>query len=150
MGASALGGSAGGSAGGGGALAGILSVTHATVDTNGGATAGSGGGATAGTLQGSGAAGTATPGAQGAGGGGAVANGGTTTLINTIVAANSPANCSGGVTDDTLAAVQKRREFPTRATQRMQLILQNSLIGPALQGTGPRPKAPLPRTRSMR
>ncbi len=50
---------------------------------------------------------------------------------------------SRAVTDDTLAAVQKRREFPTRATQRMQLILQNSLIGPALRGTGPRPKAPL-------
>jgi 2-polyprenyl-6-methoxyphenol hydroxylase-like FAD-dependent oxidoreductase len=50
---------------------------------------------------------------------------------------------SRAVTDETLAAVQKRRVFPTRATQRMQLILQNSLIGPALQGTGPRPKAPL-------
>ena len=40
-------------------------------------------------------------------------------------------------------AVQDRREFPTRFTQRMQLVLQNNLIGPALQGTGGRPKAPL-------
>ncbi len=49
----------------------------------------------------------------------------------------------GSVTDATLAAIQKRREFPTKVTQRLQLVMQNSLIGPALQGTGPRPKAPL-------
>jgi 2-polyprenyl-6-methoxyphenol hydroxylase-like FAD-dependent oxidoreductase len=49
----------------------------------------------------------------------------------------------GAVTDATLKAVQDRREFPTRFTQRMQLVLQNNLIGPALQGTGGRPKAPL-------
>jgi hypothetical protein len=47
------------------------------------------------------------------------------------------------VTTETLAAIQKRREFPTRFTQRMQLVLQNNLIGPALQGSGGRPKAPL-------
>jgi hypothetical protein len=49
----------------------------------------------------------------------------------------------GSVTTETLAAIQKRREFPTRFTQRMQLMLQNNLIGPALQGSGGRPKAPL-------
>jgi 2-polyprenyl-6-methoxyphenol hydroxylase-like FAD-dependent oxidoreductase len=49
----------------------------------------------------------------------------------------------GTVTDATLAAIQKRRQFPTKVTQRLQLLLQNNLIGPALQGTGPRPKAPL-------
>ena len=49
----------------------------------------------------------------------------------------------GAVTEETLAAVQKRREFPTRMTQRLQLVLQNNLIGPALQGEGPRPRAPL-------
>ncbi len=49
----------------------------------------------------------------------------------------------GAVTMDTLKAVQNRREFPTRFTQAMQVVLQNNLIGPALQGTGKRPHAPL-------
>ena len=49
----------------------------------------------------------------------------------------------GAVTIDTLKAIQKRREFPTRFTQGMQVVLQNNLIGPALQGTGKRPHAPL-------
>jgi 2-polyprenyl-6-methoxyphenol hydroxylase-like FAD-dependent oxidoreductase len=49
----------------------------------------------------------------------------------------------GAVTEQTLAAIQMRREFPTRMTQRLQLVLQNNLIGPALQGEGGRPKAPL-------
>jgi hypothetical protein len=49
----------------------------------------------------------------------------------------------GTVTVETLNAIQQRRAFPTRVTQRIQLTLQNSLIGPALQGAGPRPKAPL-------
>ena len=48
----------------------------------------------------------------------------------------------GAVTVDTLNDIQRRREFPTRFTQRMQVTLQNSLIGPALQG-GKRPRAPL-------
>src|SRR6266478_4420529 len=30
--------------------------------------------------------------------------------------------------DDELASVQKRREFPTRATQRMQIAVQNNVI----------------------
>jgi 2-polyprenyl-6-methoxyphenol hydroxylase-like FAD-dependent oxidoreductase len=47
----------------------------------------------------------------------------------------------GAMTDATLAAIQRRRKFPTRATQRLQLVLQNHIIGPAMQG-GPRPKAP--------
>jgi 2-polyprenyl-6-methoxyphenol hydroxylase-like FAD-dependent oxidoreductase len=47
------------------------------------------------------------------------------------------------VTEQTLAAVQKRRSFPTKATQRLQLTLQNNLIGPALAGSGKRPQAPL-------
>ncbi|MGH6726113.1 MAG: FAD-dependent oxidoreductase [Pseudolabrys sp.] len=49
----------------------------------------------------------------------------------------------GAVTEETLKAIQRRREFPTRVTQRIQLMLQNNLIGPALQGEGGRPKAPL-------
>jgi 2-polyprenyl-6-methoxyphenol hydroxylase-like FAD-dependent oxidoreductase len=48
---------------------------------------------------------------------------------------------SGTVTLDTLQAVQRRREFPTRVTQRVQILMQNNIIGPALEGK--RPKAPL-------
>jgi 2-polyprenyl-6-methoxyphenol hydroxylase-like FAD-dependent oxidoreductase len=33
-----------------------------------------------------------------------------------------------GADDHSLAAVQKRREFPTRATQRMQIFIQNNVI----------------------
>ena len=48
------------------------------------------------------------------------------------------------MTPETLRAVQRRREFPARATQRLQLMMQNNLIGPALAGTAAQPKAPLP------
>jgi 2-polyprenyl-6-methoxyphenol hydroxylase-like FAD-dependent oxidoreductase len=48
----------------------------------------------------------------------------------------------GAVTIGTLNDIQQRREFPTRVTQRVQIVMQNNLIGPALQG-GKRPKAPL-------
>jgi 2-polyprenyl-6-methoxyphenol hydroxylase-like FAD-dependent oxidoreductase len=49
----------------------------------------------------------------------------------------------GTVTIETLNDVQRRREFPTRVTQRLQIILQNNIIGPALALKGKRPKAPL-------
>jgi len=49
----------------------------------------------------------------------------------------------GAVTVGTLNDIQQRREFPTRFTQRVQITLQNNLIGPALQGTGKRSRAPL-------
>ncbi|MGA8953977.1 MAG: FAD-dependent oxidoreductase [Pseudolabrys sp.] len=45
------------------------------------------------------------------------------------------------VTIDTLKDVQQRREFPTRFTQRLQIVLQNNIIGPALRGE--RPRAPV-------
>lgn len=45
------------------------------------------------------------------------------------------------VTIDTLKNVQQRREFPTRFTQRLQIVLQNNIIGPALRGE--RPRAPV-------
>jgi 2-polyprenyl-6-methoxyphenol hydroxylase-like FAD-dependent oxidoreductase len=48
----------------------------------------------------------------------------------------------GTVTIETLKQVQQRREFPTRVTQRLQIILQNNIIGPALKEKGKRPKAP--------
>jgi 2-polyprenyl-6-methoxyphenol hydroxylase-like FAD-dependent oxidoreductase len=38
------------------------------------------------------------------------------------------------VTTETLKAVQQRREFPTRFTQRLQIVLQNNVISPALKG----------------
>jgi len=47
----------------------------------------------------------------------------------------------GVVTERTLQAVQERREFPTRFTQRLQIVMQNNLIAPALSETGD-PKAP--------
>jgi len=47
----------------------------------------------------------------------------------------------GSVSIETLEHVQQRREFPTRFTQRLQIVLQNNIIGPALGGR--RPKAPL-------
>ncbi len=46
------------------------------------------------------------------------------------------------VSDDDLAAIERRRTFPVRATQRLQLTMQNRIIAPALAGTA-RPKPPL-------
>jgi 2-polyprenyl-6-methoxyphenol hydroxylase-like FAD-dependent oxidoreductase len=39
--------------------------------------------------------------------------------------------------DDDLAAVQARRTFPTRATQGLQVAIQNRVITPILAGSGP-------------
>lgn len=49
---------------------------------------------------------------------------------------------AGQVRPADLQAVQNRRVWPARMTQRLQLMMQNRLIGPALQGTR-RPKPPL-------
>jgi 2-polyprenyl-6-methoxyphenol hydroxylase-like FAD-dependent oxidoreductase len=49
----------------------------------------------------------------------------------------------GTVTIDTLKRVQERRDFPTRVTQRLQIIMQNTLIGPALANKDKRPRAPM-------
>ena len=47
---------------------------------------------------------------------------------------------AGSVTDADLAAVQQRREWPTRMTQRLQIIAQNRVITGVLRGTRtPRP-----------
>jgi 2-polyprenyl-6-methoxyphenol hydroxylase-like FAD-dependent oxidoreductase len=43
----------------------------------------------------------------------------------------------GRATLDRLRAVQKRREWPTRMTQKLQIFMQNRLIAPTLSGTGP-------------
>jgi 2-polyprenyl-6-methoxyphenol hydroxylase-like FAD-dependent oxidoreductase len=43
----------------------------------------------------------------------------------------------GTVGDETLAAIQKRREFPARVTQRMQVFLQERVIRKVLAGEEP-------------
>jgi 2-polyprenyl-6-methoxyphenol hydroxylase-like FAD-dependent oxidoreductase len=48
---------------------------------------------------------------------------------------------AGPVKPSDLQAIQQRRMWPARMTQRVQLIMQNRLIGPALQGVR-RPKPP--------
>jgi 2-polyprenyl-6-methoxyphenol hydroxylase-like FAD-dependent oxidoreductase len=48
----------------------------------------------------------------------------------------------GAVTTDDLARVQERRMFPTRATQKMQVLIQNRLIGPVLTSAS-QPAPPL-------
>jgi 2-polyprenyl-6-methoxyphenol hydroxylase-like FAD-dependent oxidoreductase len=48
---------------------------------------------------------------------------------------------SGTVTREHLGAVQARRAFPTRVIQRMQVIVQDRLLSPALLGTA-QPKPP--------
>jgi 2-polyprenyl-6-methoxyphenol hydroxylase-like FAD-dependent oxidoreductase len=47
---------------------------------------------------------------------------------------------SGTITRGHLQAVQARRDFPARMTQKIQLTMQNRIIGPALQST----RAPTP------
>jgi 2-polyprenyl-6-methoxyphenol hydroxylase-like FAD-dependent oxidoreductase len=49
---------------------------------------------------------------------------------------------SGAVSEEDLARVQTRREFPTRVTQRIQIFMQNNVIGRAL-GAGKALEAPL-------
>ena len=49
---------------------------------------------------------------------------------------------AGTTTDADLQAIQARRDFPARMTQKIQLTMQNRIIGPALQGTR-EPKPPL-------
>jgi 2-polyprenyl-6-methoxyphenol hydroxylase-like FAD-dependent oxidoreductase len=44
---------------------------------------------------------------------------------------------SGRVTPADLAAVQRRREWPTRVTQRLQMLAQEGVVRPLLDRTGP-------------
>jgi 2-polyprenyl-6-methoxyphenol hydroxylase-like FAD-dependent oxidoreductase len=48
---------------------------------------------------------------------------------------------AGAVTREHLAAVQQRRDFPTRVIQRIQVIVQDNLLSPALKSSE-RPKPP--------
>jgi 2-polyprenyl-6-methoxyphenol hydroxylase-like FAD-dependent oxidoreductase len=63
-------------------------------------------------------------------------------IQDAVAAANILATplCTRAPHDDELASVQKRREFPTRATQRMQITVQNNVIKRVLGNT--RVKAP--------
>jgi 2-polyprenyl-6-methoxyphenol hydroxylase-like FAD-dependent oxidoreductase len=49
---------------------------------------------------------------------------------------------AGTTSNGHLQAIQSRRDFPARMTQKVQLTMQNRIIGPALQGTR-EPKPPL-------
>ena len=49
---------------------------------------------------------------------------------------------AGASTEMALRSIQERREFPTRVTQRLQLLIQSRVIEPVLKSTQ-RPKAPL-------
>jgi 2-polyprenyl-6-methoxyphenol hydroxylase-like FAD-dependent oxidoreductase len=61
-------------------------------------------------------------------------------IQDAVAAANVlvPAFRAGKVGEEQLAAIQQRRDFPTRMTQRMQLFLQNRVISRVLAG-GRRP-----------
>jgi 2-polyprenyl-6-methoxyphenol hydroxylase-like FAD-dependent oxidoreductase len=48
---------------------------------------------------------------------------------------------AGAVTTEHLAAVQARRSFPMKVIQRMQVVVQNNLLSPAL-ASAERPKPP--------
>src|SRR6516165_4053241 len=59
-------------------------------------------------------------------------------IQDAVAAANilAPRLLKGAPGENDLQAVQHRREFPTRATQRLQLLVQNRVIGHVLQSTG--------------
>ena len=48
-----------------------------------------------------------------------------------------PKLADGDVTDQDLESVQRRREFPTRATQKLQVLAQNRLVRPVLNRAKP-------------
>jgi 2-polyprenyl-6-methoxyphenol hydroxylase-like FAD-dependent oxidoreductase len=60
-------------------------------------------------------------------------------IQDAVAAANILADPLRGdrLTEDHLRRVQRRREFPTRATQALQLFVQNRVIRRVLGGTGP-------------
>ena len=66
-------------------------------------------------------------------------------IQDAIAAANilAPALRRGPVAVDLLRAVQQRRMFPTRATQRLQILAQDRILTPALKTTAPLRKLPL-------
>ena len=67
-------------------------------------------------------------------------------IQDAVAAANIlvPAFRAGRVTIDDLAAVQRRRLWPTRVTQRLQVTLQDRVVAPVLAGTAGPFRAPWP------
>jgi 2-polyprenyl-6-methoxyphenol hydroxylase-like FAD-dependent oxidoreductase len=65
-------------------------------------------------------------------------------IQDAVAAANilAPRLLQGAASEADLQAVQRRREFPTRATQSLQLFVQNRVIGRVLKSTG-QPSPPL-------
>jgi 2-polyprenyl-6-methoxyphenol hydroxylase-like FAD-dependent oxidoreductase len=63
-------------------------------------------------------------------------------IQDAVAAANilAPALLRGGVSEDKLRAVQRRREFPTRAMQAIQVLIQNRVVGRVLDN--PQPLSP--------
>jgi 2-polyprenyl-6-methoxyphenol hydroxylase-like FAD-dependent oxidoreductase len=66
-------------------------------------------------------------------------------IQDAVAAANilAPEFAKGAVTTEELRSVQVRRAFPTRVTQKLQVLMQNNIIAPALAGPGGNPKPPL-------
>ncbi len=66
-------------------------------------------------------------------------------IQDAVAAANVlvPVLQRGRASQDDLRAVQKRRDFPTRATQRVQVLIQDRVISAVLRGKET-PKPPLP------
>jgi 2-polyprenyl-6-methoxyphenol hydroxylase-like FAD-dependent oxidoreductase len=60
-------------------------------------------------------------------------------IQDAVAAANrlAPALRAGGPAPEDLAAVQRRREWPTRVTQRLQMLAQDRLVQPVLDRTAP-------------
>ena len=60
-------------------------------------------------------------------------------IQDAVAAANilAPRLRQGAMTDEDLRAVQRRREFPTRATQRLQVLVQNRVISRVLRSGKP-------------
>jgi 2-polyprenyl-6-methoxyphenol hydroxylase-like FAD-dependent oxidoreductase len=60
-------------------------------------------------------------------------------IQDAVAAANilAPTLLRGRVSEDDLRRVQRRREFPTRATQAIQVLIQNRVIGRVLARTKP-------------
>jgi len=75
-----------------------------------------------------------------------------------VAAANAlaqPLRSGGAIDESLLAAIQRRREFPVRVVQRVQIAMQKNLISRALQDSGKPPRVPpllrfLLRFRAMR
>jgi 2-polyprenyl-6-methoxyphenol hydroxylase-like FAD-dependent oxidoreductase len=56
----------------------------------------------------------------------------------------APSLLAGTLTDDDLARVQRRRLWPTRVTQRVQLTIQNVVVAPVLHSRTTIVRAPWP------